>query len=105
MAEGQSDEQHRPREISCVGSVVLPEFVKVMQGGSWEGWSRDASAELADLLAHIEEHDIRGVIFGSGDLHLGYLLRRPPTALDNDRQGPDYWELASSPLANAHFGL
>jgi Hemopexin len=38
------------------------------------------------------------VLFASGDLHLGYLMHRPGTVLANGKQGPDYWEVISSPL-------
>ena len=89
-----------PVKLILSGSVVLPEFVKTIEGGSWEGWRRDAPGELDVLLSHIEEHDIRGVIFTSGDLHLGYLMHRSGTTLPNEKQGPEYWEVVSSPLAH-----
>ncbi len=87
-----------PVKLIVSGSVVLPQFVKAIH--TWEGWERDAPGELSELLAHIEAHDIRGVAFVSGDLHLAYLMHRPGTAMTGGRQGPDYWELISSPLSS-----
>ena len=80
--------------------MVLPEFVKTIENGSWEGWRRDAPGELNALFSHIEAHDIKGVVFASGDLHLGYLMHRSGTPLANGKRGPEYWEVVSSPLAH-----
>lgn len=82
------------------GSVVLPGFVKIMENGRWEGWRRDAPGELDSLLSYIETNDIHGVVFASGDLHLGYLLRQPGRPVGGGRRGPDYWEVIASPLGN-----
>lgn len=92
--------QHSTALVKLVvsGSVVLPEFVLKIANATWEGWRRDAYGELAGLLAHIEANDITGVVFASGDLHLGYLMHRPGTRLPNGKVGPEYWEVSASPL-------
>ena len=79
------------------GSQILPEAAV---GLEWECWRRDAPGELAALTAYIEQHDIRGVVFASGDVHLGYLLHATGRSLGQNRRGPDLWELTASPLAN-----
>lgn len=82
------------------GSVVLPRFVEFLEFLGWEGWRRDAPGELDSLLTHIETNDITGVVFASGDLHLGYTLRQPGRPVGSERRGPDYWELIASPFGN-----
>jgi alkaline phosphatase D len=93
-----------PIKLIVSGSVVLPEFVKTIENGTWEGWQRDARDELEALLDHIEAHGIKGVVFASGDLHLGYLMHRTGTDLSDGRVGPEYWEVVASPLAQAPWG-
>ena len=93
-----------PVKLIVSGSAVLPQFVKTIEDQSWEGWERDAPGELGQLLGYIEAHDIRGVVFASGDLHLAYLMHRPGTSLSGARRGPEYWELISSPLRNEIWG-
>ena len=88
-----------PVKLVVSGSVVLPEFVTKIKDEIWDGWHYDAPGELSSLLAHIEAHDIKGVLFISGDLHLGYLMHQPGRSMANGKRGPDYWELVSSPLA------
>lgn len=64
----------------------------------WESWRRTASDDLEALLCAIEQHDIRGVIFISGDLHMGQARCIKGRSL-GAQKGPDFWELTSSPLA------
>jgi alkaline phosphatase D len=86
-----------PVKLIVSGSQVFPE-VAARRG--WECWKRDAPEELERLLRFIEERDVRGVVFLSGDVHLGYLLRQPARVLADGRRGPELWELTASPLAN-----
>jgi hypothetical protein len=86
-----------PVKLIVSGSQVFPE---VAVGREWECWRRDATRELDRLLSFIEERDIQGVVFLSGDVHLGYLIREPTRRLAGGRRGPDLWELTASPLAN-----
>ncbi|APR86649.1 Phosphodiesterase/alkaline phosphatase D-like protein [Minicystis rosea] len=86
-----------PVKLLVSGSQILPEAAV---GLEWECWRRDAPGELAALTAFIEQHDIRGVVFASGDVHLGYLLHATGRSLGGARRGPDFWELTASPLAN-----
>ncbi|HEU5153863.1 MAG TPA: hemopexin repeat-containing protein, partial [Gemmatimonadales bacterium] len=91
------------------GSVVLPAFIhsSALENvdehtySEWEGWRRNAPSERDQLFDYIAEHDIRGVLFLSGDLHLGFLYHRPGSVLPNNRRGPDFWEVISSSLANS----
>ncbi len=64
----------------------------------WECWRRTAPDELDELLLTIEQKDISGVLFISGDLHMGQVRHIAGRTLGAKR-GPDYWELTSSPLA------
>lgn len=93
-----------PVKLIVSGSVVLPEFVNTIEDRTWEGWRRDAPGELSALLSHIEAHDIRGVLFVSGDLHLGYLMHRAGADLRDGKVGPEYWEVVASPLAQEPWG-
>lgn len=86
-----------PVKLVVSGSQVFPEAA-ARRG--WECWRRDAPRELERLLAFIEQRDVRGVVFLSGDVHLGYLIREPSRLLPGGRRGPDLWELTASPLAN-----
>jgi len=86
-----------PIKLIVSGSQVLPEATVPKD---WECWRKDAKGELAALLSGIEARGIRGVLFVSGDVHLGYLIRERGRALADGRRGPDFWELTSSPLAN-----
>jgi alkaline phosphatase D len=86
-----------PVKLLVSGSQVLPQAAA---GLDWECWRLDAPGELAALTAFLEEHDIRGVVIASGDVHLGYLLHAPGRALPGARRGPELWELTASPLAN-----
>ncbi|MBK9258700.1 MAG: alkaline phosphatase family protein [Polyangiaceae bacterium] len=65
----------------------------------WECFRLNAPGELDFLLREIENRNIRGVVFVSGDLHMANLFhcegRRLPGGF-----GPDFWELTASPLAN-----
>ncbi len=64
----------------------------------WESWRRSAEAELAELLATIEQDEISGVVLISGDLHMGQVRHIAGRKLLDGRQGPDFWEVTSSPL-------
>ena len=81
------------------GSQVLPE-VAGLPHFDWECWRRDGNAELLELLGFIEQEDIRGVLFASGDPHLGYVLHAGGRELPGDQVGPEFWELTASPLAH-----
>jgi len=88
-----------PVKIVASASQVLPEF-PVKHG--WACFLRDAPAELERLLSCIEQNDIQGVVFLSGDLHMANLIHVPGRPLPGERgRGTDFWELTSSPLANA----
>lgn len=91
-------ESDAPIKLIVSGSQVLPEAT-VPKG--WECWRKDAPGELEALLSGIETRGIEGVLFVSGDVHLGYLIRARGRALSDGRRGPELWELTSSPLANA----
>jgi alkaline phosphatase D len=90
-------ESDAPIKLIVSGSQVLPEAT-VPKG--WECWRKDAPGELEALLSGIEQRGIEGVLFVSGDVHLGYLIRTRGRALSDERRGPEFWELTSSPLAN-----
>lgn len=81
------------------GSQVLPE-VAALPHFNWECWRRDASAELDELLDFIEAEDIRGVVFASGDPHLGHILHARGRPRTSGQTGPELWELTTSPLAH-----
>ena len=86
-----------PVKLLVSGSQVLPEAAATL---GWECWRRDAPGELERLISFISEHDIRGVVLASGDVHLGYLLHEAGRALSGGRVSPELWELTASPLAN-----
>jgi alkaline phosphatase D len=86
-----------PVKVLVSGSQVLPEAAVALD---WECWRRDAPGELAQLIAFVDQHDIRGVVLASGDVHLGYLLHEEGRSLPGGRVGAELWELTSSPLAN-----
>ncbi len=86
-----------PVKLLVSGSQLLPEAAATLD---WECWRRDAPGELDLLIAFLAEHDIRGVVFASGDVHLGYLLHEAGRKLPGGRVGPELWELTASPLAN-----
>lgn len=86
-----------PVKIVVSGSQVLPEVPATKE---WECWRRDAPGELEALRRFLDERDVRGVIFATGDVHLGYVLHEEGRAMEDGRRGPDLWELTSSPLAN-----
>ncbi|MFO0759407.1 MAG: hemopexin repeat-containing protein [Byssovorax sp.] len=91
------EKSRAPIKVFVSGSQVFPEAAP---GLDWECWKRDAPGELEQILSFIEERDIRGVVYISGDVHLGYLLHAPSRTLPDGRRGPSLWELTSSPLAN-----
>src|SRR5262249_33534351 len=62
-----------PIKLVLSGSQVLPE-VAGLPHFNWECWRRDASSELQELLSFLAQEDIQGVLFASGDPHLGYVL-------------------------------
>jgi alkaline phosphatase D len=86
-----------PVKILVSGSQVLPEAAATLD---WECWRRDAPGELEQLITYLGQHDIRGVVLASGDVHLGYLLHEKGRSLPGGHVGPEIWELTSSPLAN-----
>lgn len=86
-----------PVKLLVSGSQMLPEAAAKLD---WECWRRDAPAELEHLIGFLAQHDIRGVVLASGDVHLGYLLHEAGRPLPGARVGPELWELTSSPLAN-----
>src|SRR5262249_29840590 len=86
-----------PVKLVVSGSQVLPQAAL---GPDWECWRRDAPGELARFVAFIDEHDVRGVVLASGDVHLGYLLHQAGRALSGSRRGHDLWELTASPLTS-----
>jgi hypothetical protein len=49
------------------GTVVLPQFAATLGGSDneIERWTLDARDDLAELQLHLEDHDIRGVLFVS----------------------------------------
>ena len=51
------------------------------------------------MLSYIDQNDIQGVVFLSGDLHMADLIHVPGRPVGGKR-GPEFWELTSSPLAN-----
>ncbi len=95
-----------PVKLVLSGSQVLPE-VAGMPHFNWECWRRDAAAELEELLSFIEQEEICGVLFASGDPHLGYVLHARGRELlpgadrnGSGRRGPELFELTTSPLAH-----
>lgn len=85
-----------PMKIIASPTQVLPEH-PVRNG--WDCFRRDAPGELEAILSFIEENDIQGVVFLSGDLHMANLIHVGGRAR-GDKIGPEFWELTSSPLAN-----
>jgi alkaline phosphatase D len=92
-------ESTAPVKLILSGTQLLPE-VAALPGWDWECFRRDGSAELADLLTFLAEKQVSGVLWLSGDPHLGQLLRLRGRTLSTSQIGPDLWELTSSPLAN-----
>ena len=88
-------ESDAPVKIVASPLQVLPEL-PVRK--SWDCFRWSAPAELEELLGAIESHDIRGVVFVSGDLHMANLIHVPGRRVDALR-GPELWELTASPLA------
>lgn len=88
-----------PVKLLLSGSQLLPEAA-ALPHFDWECWRRDAGSELEELLAFIAENDIRGVVFASGDPHLGHILHARGRELGGGRIGPEQWELTTSPLAH-----
>jgi len=86
-----------PVKLVASPSQVLPSY-PVAKG--WDCFHRDGPAELEALLSAIERHDVRGVVFVSGDLHMANLMHLPGRPLGGGGRGPDFWELTASPLAN-----
>lgn len=86
-----------PVKLIVSGSQVLP--VAAVEK-DWECWRLDAPDELEHLLAFVAERNIPGVVYVSGDVHLGYLLHEPGRKLAGGRVGPETWELTASPLSN-----
>lgn len=85
-----------PIKIVASPTQVLPDH-PVRNG--WDCFRRDAPGELEDILNFIEENNIEGVVFLSGDLHMSNLIHLPGRR-HGVKTGPDLWELTSSPLAN-----
>jgi alkaline phosphatase D len=91
------EQSEAPIKLVVSGSQLLPEATVPKD---WECWRKDAPDELEAVLSSIEERDVKGVIFISGDVHLGYLMRCRGRVRKDGQRGPDFWELTSSPLAN-----
>ena len=88
-----------PIKLILSGTQLLPE-VAAQPGWDWECFRRDGAAELADLLTFLAEKQVSGVLWLSGDPHLGQLFRLRGRTLSSGQIAPDLWELTSSPLAN-----
>ncbi|MBK8254774.1 MAG: alkaline phosphatase D family protein [Polyangiaceae bacterium] len=86
-----------PFKLVVSGSQVLP---SAPAAKGWECFHLDGPSEVNSLVSFIHQHDIRGVVFASGDVHLAYLLRQRGKPLGNGIVSADLWELTSSPLAN-----
>lgn len=86
-----------PVKLVVSGSQVLPDAPAAKD---WECFRRDGPAEVDALVDAVAKHDIRGVVFASGDVHLAYLLRKHGRPLGGGVAAADLWELTSSPLAN-----
>ncbi|MCC6524533.1 MAG: alkaline phosphatase D family protein [Polyangiaceae bacterium] len=86
-----------PVKLVVSGSQLLP-LAAVEK--DWECFRRDAPGELERLLRFVCDEDIRGVVYVSGDVHLGYLLHEPGRARPDGQVGPETWELTASPLSN-----
>ena len=99
--KGQLQSSTAAVKLIVSDSVVLPEFIGQVSPDDWEGWKINGPAEREKLLSFIEEHNIKGVIFVSGDLHQGYLYHRPARAMSGGKRGPAFWEMVSSPLCGA----
>lgn len=84
-----------PVKIIASGTTVLAHHPFYHD---WESWHRSSPDELEALLTTIEREDLRGVVFISGDLHMGQ-VRHITGREVGARQGPDFYEVTSSPLA------
>ncbi len=62
----------------------------------YETWGGLFREERDGFLRWLWDRGIEGVIFVSGDVHFGELLKR----CDPEKKGPELWEITSSPLAN-----
>lgn len=87
-----------PVKLVVSGSQLLPLAAVEKE---WECWRRDAPEELDKLLGFVAERDIQGVVYVSGDVHLGYLLHEAGRSRADGRVGPETWELTASPLSNS----
>jgi alkaline phosphatase D len=83
-----------PVKIIASGTTVLAHHPFYHD---WESWHRTNADELEELLSTIEREALHGVIFISGDLHMGQ-VRRIEGREVGARQGPDFYEVTSSPL-------
>lgn len=88
-----------PVKLILSGTQLLPE-VAAHASWDWECFRRDGAAEQAELLAFLEQKQLSGVVWLSGDPHLGQLFHRRGRELPSGLLAPDLWELTSSPLAN-----
>jgi alkaline phosphatase D len=86
-----------PVKLVASGSQVLPDAPAAVD---WESFRLDGPKEVDQLLKAIDDFDIKGVVFATGDVHIGYLLRRAGKRRPDGRVSADLWELTSSPLAN-----
>lgn len=98
LARGLRDSQAAVKIIAS-GSQLLPEVAGQPPFG-WECWHRDAPEELERFFGFLAESQVRGVLFLSGDPHLGYVLHQPGRVLGDGLRGPELYELTASPLAN-----
>ena len=91
-----------PVKIIASPTQVLPEHPV---RNEWDCFRRDAPGELEAILSFIEDNNIQGVVFLSGDLHMANLVHvggreRDGSDGSDGKKGPEFWELTSSALAN-----
>ena len=87
-----------PVKLIVSSSQVLTSKALADANTDFDNWNRNNSTEHDQLLNHIAEKDIHGVMIASGDVHLGYLLHKPGNKRERGLVGPDLWELCASRL-------
>ncbi len=90
-----------PVKLIVSGSQILPTAARER---GWECWEKDGSSQRDELLIFLANHAINGVVFITGDVHLGQLLFTRGVERADRRRGGDIWELTSSPLTEPMEG-
>ena len=89
-----------PVKLVASPSQVLSSRDVAVAETDFDNWRRYGEDEYDRLVSFIADPRIDGVVLVSGDVHLGYLLRRPGALTRRGVVGQDLWELCSSRLCD-----